>query len=181
MVSYTPDTQPMNYTHMYSFEDLNGSLNGSQDEYSLCTNPDSLFGMIYNNKNYSRFKTIIDRSCMAGQLDQKQADFTLFAPPDHYLMKYPESFFTKMDDGFARQILKASMLNRRIGDELIKSSPCAYYYTLNPEMRMYVTNIDKDTIINNRCKVISKAVCLDNGLFYAINNLIIPTDQHFMN
>lgn len=179
MVSFTPGVQPYNFTHMWSFEDLNYENDGPKPRY--CVDKKSIFGYIYNNRNFSRFKTIIEKAGMLAQLSEKQSDCTVFIPEDRNLTDIPVEFFTQMDDGLARQILNASIIDRRIGSELLKSSPCSYYYTRNPDMRMYVTNIRGNTMINNERKILEFDRCFDNGVIHLIDGLIIPNDSHFMN
>jgi len=176
MVSLGPISEAYNYTHMYSFEDLQ-----PVGQSKLCVNPNSLFGVIYKDKNFSKFKTIIERAGMVGQLDELEANFTLLAPEDKYLKHIPSDFFTYMDDGLARQILGASLINRKIGSKLLKSSPVAYYYTKNFDMRMYITNIRGETRVNETCKIVKFDICCDNGLLHVIDGLIVPTEQHFLN
>ena len=118
---------------------------------------------------------------MSNQLNSDQANFTLFLPTDDSLRHIPEEFFTQMDDGLARQIFNSSIMDRRLTKDLIMSSPVSYYYTKNPQMRMYVTNIGGKTRINNCSTVLQYDITCTNGLVHIIDNLLVPSDDHFMN
>ena len=179
MVSFAPGVQPYNFTHMWSFEDLNYSGKGPKPQF--CLEKNSVFGYIYNNRNFSRFRGIVEKAGLLAQLSELQADCTLFVPEDRNLQGIPDKFFIDLDDGLARQIVNASILNRRIGSELIKSSPCAYYYTRNPDMKMYVTNIGGKTTINEDLRITEFDRCFSNGVIHIIDGLIIPNDRNFMN
>jgi uncharacterized surface protein with fasciclin (FAS1) repeats len=176
MVSCYPETQNYNFTHMSSFVDYR-----NPDAAEMCVNKGSIYDYINSNPIFSKFRTIVQRANMLGQLNQPQADFTVMIPPNDHLQHIPEDYFAKMDDGLARQILKASCINRVIDKNLITSSPVSYYYTQNKEMRMYVTNIGGRTEINNCCSIIQYDISLNNGMVHIIDGLIVPSNAHFMN
>ena len=163
------------YTHMYSFQDYNG------DNSQMCLNRGSIYDYISSTPGFTKFKSIVDRANMKAQLNEHQANSTIFAPSDNYLQHIPQEYFSNMDDGLARQILKASTINRVLDKNIITSSPVAYYTTRNPEMRMYVTNIGGQTRINNCCKVVQYDVLLSNGIIHVVDNMIAPSEAHFMN
>ena len=73
------------------------------------------------------------------------------------------------------------MIDRKITKNLITSSPVAYYYTRNDKMRMYVTNIDDNTRINNSVNIVKYDINVNNGLIHIIDGIIIPNEDHFMN
>lgn len=177
MVSYGPDSQPADMTHMYLFTDYRNP----KDKHKICTNKGSIFDFIYNAKNFTKFRKIVDKAMMVGQLNSLQADMTVFIPSDNYLQHVPNDFIEYMDDGMARQILAASTLNRRIDKELLTSSPVAYYITRNPSMKMYMTNINDKTVINGNVNVVHFDVPCANGLIHLVDNLIIPSDNTFIN
>jgi hypothetical protein len=86
-----------------------------------------------------------------------------------------------MDTGQARSIVASSTLPRKLAKDLLTSSPVAYYYTKYPSMRMYVTNISGETILNGCVKVIEFDHILGNGFVHIVDGLIIPNEDHFMN
>jgi len=163
------------FTHMWSFQDYRGK------EKEMCINKGSIYDYINKNPAFSKFKTIVHRANMLAQLNEIQADFTIMIPTDNYLEHIPKEYFEKMDDGLARQILKASTINRVIDKKLITSSPVAYYYTQNKEMRMYVTNIGGTTRINNCVSIVQYNILLNNGMVHIVDGLITPSNDHFMN
>lgn len=178
MVSLGPDTQSYNFTHMTSFVDLN-----SDKKLETCTTKGSIFDYLYHNPNFSRFCKIVEHASMQGQLNSIQADFTMFIPSNDYLQHLPEEYFDRMDDGLARQILKSCTLNRRIGKNLITSSPVSYFNTISryPTMKMYVTNISGVTAINNCVQVVKYDILLNNGIIHLVDGLIVPNHDYYMN
>lgn len=175
MVSVGPDRQSYDFTHMYSFVDYT-----SDKEPMPCMTEGSIFHFLYNNPKFSRFKQIIEKASMQGQLDSGQADLTIFIPTDDYIRHIPSQYFDDMDDGLAHQILNASTLNRRIGKDLLTSSPVSYFTTRNRRMRMYVTNISGKTQINNCVSVVKYDILLNNGIIHVIDGLIEPSNDTFM-
>lgn len=176
MVSTYPNGQLYNFTHMYSFVDLRGKKTPE-----LCVNSGSLYDFINKNKNLSKFRTIIERAQMMGQLNDSQADFTIMIPKDEFLAHIPVEYFEKMDDGLAKQILNCSTMRRKIDKWILTSSPVAYYTTRNPEMRMYVTNISGQTRVNNCATVVQYDIPCTNGLVHFVDNILAPNLDHFMN
>lgn len=176
MVSFSPVVQPLNFTHMYEFTDYRNKPSDNK----LCTTPGSIFEMLYKDKRFTKFREIVERAKMVGQFNSKQADCTVFVVPDKHLTHIPEDFFKYMDDGMARQILSASTLNRRIDSELLTSTPVAYYWTKNPEARMYITNISGVTRINQTAKVIQFDINRTNGTVHVIDDLLVPTENSYL-
>jgi len=175
MVSCGPSTQRYNYTHMYSMVDLRSQ------QIEPCTIANSLYDYISKHPQMKRFRTIIDRANMIGRLSGIQADCTLLIPTDNYLQHIDPDFFNKMDDGLARQILNASTIDRKINRDVITSSPVSYFYTRNPEMRAYVTNISGRTMINNCVSIVKYDIPTINGIIHIVDGLIVPTMDTFMN
>lgn len=176
MVSYGPNTESCNFTHMYSFVDYRNN-----QEPELCPNPGTLYDYIRKNPNMSKFKRIVEYAMMSGQLNEHEADFTLFIPTDNFLKHIPKEYFEYMDNGLARQIFNSSTLWRQLNKDMITSSPVAYYNTRNPEMRMYVTNISGQTRINNCATIVKYDIITNNGIIHIVDNLIAPNMDTFMN
>lgn len=177
MVSYGPDIQNCNFTHMYSFVDYKNPTGVT----TPCTIEGSIYDYISKRKDMCRIKSIIDKANMIGQLSDCEANFTLFIPTDNYLEHIPQEFFDNMDVGEAKQIIQSSMMWRSIDKKLISSSPVSYYITKNPQMRMYVTNIGGKTRINNCGMIKEFDIELNNGMIHITDMLIVPTNDTFMN
>lgn len=175
MVSYGPDIQNMNFTHMVSFVDYPNRVRPQ-----LLINEGSLYDLIRKHPKMTKFRLIVERAGMAGQLNEEEANFTLFIPLDDDLRHIPESYFRTMDDGQARQILNASTFKTQIDGRLMVSSPVAYYYTKNDQMRMYVTNINGKTILNKCAMVVKFDLKCTNGIVHIVNNLVAPNLDTFM-
>lgn len=176
MVSYGSDIQNMNFTHMTHFTDYQ-----SRVEPQLCINSGSIYDIINRHPQMAKFKTIVLRAMMEGRLNDEQADFTVFIPLDNYLKHIPIDYFAKMDDGLARQVIDASILKRTIEGKLLISSPVAYYYTRNDQMRMYITNINRQTRVNKCASVVSFDNNCTNGVIHIVDNIVAPNLDTFMN
>ena len=176
MVSYTPNTPYLNFSHMYDFIDYR-----SQKKPEICLTEGSLYYLIYNDKRFTKFRSIIDKAKLQGFFDSSQANLTLLIPTDEMISHIPDSFFQTMDIGFARNILDASSIPKKLKSDLLTSSPVCYYYTKNPLMRMYVTNINNITRINNCTSVVDFDIECNNGIIHIIDNLIVPNEDHYLN
>jgi len=143
--------------------------------------PGSIYDYLTRTPGYSKFLTIVKRAAMISQLNNAQSDCTLFVPSDSYLRHIPPEYFENMDDGLARQILACSTVNYRINRELITSSPVAYYFTRNAQMRMFVTNIGGKTNINNCASIVKYDIVCNNGLVHLVDGLVAPNNDTFMN
>src|SRR3990167_2850050 len=174
MVSCGPDVQNQSFTHMFTFVDY--KCNNEQSAYEK--------GSLYDyltKPEFSKFREIVNRANMIGFLSGCQADCTLFVPNNSVLGSIPMSFFQKMDDGYARDIVNASIIGRKIDKRLLISSPVSYFHTRNLAMRMYVTNINNHTKINNCVDVVNYDIMLNNGILHVVNGLIVPNESHFIN
>jgi len=168
MASITPTTMSMNFTHMFDIKDLRGDL----PKKKICKN--SLFGFIVNNINLKKFSYILKLAQLEDFYNDPQANFTLFVPTDNSLKHIPDSFFIDMDDSTARHIIKSSTLDRKIISELLEDSPASYFYTKDSANRLFITNMNSKTFINNNINIIQKNIELSNGIIHIIDNLIYP-------
>ena len=176
MVSYAPTTQSYLYNHMSFFVDYSTDKNPD-----LCINKGSIYDFINSNPKFSKFKKIVDTANRMGFLNQEQATCTVFIPSDNFLDHIPQEYFDTMDNGLAREILESSTIPKILASDLITSSPVCYLYTKNPKMRMYVTNINSKTKLNNCATIIKYDIWCTNGIIHLIDNLIQPSQDHFMN
>lgn len=168
MTSCGPDTQSFNFTHMFDFTDLREPI--PSERYS----PDSITGRICDTPSFKKFRYILELSGMAGLYNSPQSNCTLFVPSDEYLKTVPESVFVGMDASQARHILKASTLNRKITHDLLNDSPASYFTTRSPANRMFVSNLNGVTYINNDIRLIHSDIEASNGIIHVIDGLISP-------
>lgn len=176
MVSYTPTTPYLNFNHMYDFVDYR-----SKKQPEMCLTQGSIYYLLCRDTRFSKFRSIIDKAKLQGFFDDMQSNISLFIPTDNMLKHIPDSFFQTMDIGLARNILDASSIPKRLKSDLLTSSPVCYYFTKNPSMRMYVTNINKNTRINNCANIVQFDIEANNGMIHIIDNLLVPNEDHFLN
>lgn len=176
MVTYAPNTQSYLYNHMSSFIDY-----CTDKDPEMCINKGSIYDFINSNPKFSKFRKIVDIANRMGFLNEEQAVCTVFIPSNDYLEHIPENYFDTMDRGLAQDILSASIIPKKLASDLLTSSPVCYLYTKNPKMRMYVTNINNRTTLNNCAVVVQYDIWCNNGIIHLVDNLIEPSQEHFMN
>ena len=168
MVSIGPYNQSTNFTHMFDMNDLRGPLP------LVHTRPNSLSDIILKEPTFSRFNYILQLAKLQPFYDDLAANFTVFVPSDASLKYIPESVFTNMDIGTARHIIKSSTLNRRITADILEDSPASYLLTQNPPNRLFVTNINGRTYIDNHINVLQKNIQANNGIIHIVDKLLFP-------
>jgi uncharacterized surface protein with fasciclin (FAS1) repeats len=166
MTSCSPNTQPQNYTHMMRFQDYSG-------EKFIVEDKNSIYGLLLNHPDFTLFTSILEKSDLYKVYNDSQANFTLFAVSDKYL-KPIKNQICQLDLAMSRHIIEASTILRRIPSELIEDSPVSYFYTKDPNNKLFITNISGQTYINNDIKVITKDILANNGIIHCIDKLIIP-------
>ena len=178
----SPNSQGYNMTHMSSFVDqrLKPGI-----EIPIVYNQNTIYGILKSSGKFEKLCKIIEKSHLFARMNDRQADFTLLAPPDDKLTGIKPELIDEMDRGTATDIIKSMSLIRRLDSNVLKSSPVAYYPTDNRVQQLYVTNLVKDgeivTRLNNRAKVIQFDVPCENGMIHVIDNLLVPDNEHYMN
>ena len=174
MVSIGPYTQIYDMKHMYDFHDFR---NNSKIDCSY-TN-DSLMAIINSNPDFTIFAELVKKAKYDGKLSDKQSDFTIFIPSDIEIKKkYSIEYLNNIDDGFAREIINASMMNRKIDQNLIQSSPTSTFPTVN-RSRINVNTVNGITMIQDFNKVIDWNHIAINGLIHVVDRFIIPENSTY--
>lgn len=168
MVSIGPYSESMNFRHMFDIPDLRGHLPHREP----C--PTSLTGIIQNHPDFSRFRYMLNLANLESTYNDPQANFTLFIPSDKALSYIDNGVFTNMDKGIARHIVKSSTLRRKITSAILADSPASWLHTNDPPNRLFVTNLNGRTYINNTINVIHKDMEATNGIIHVIDDLIWP-------
>lgn len=171
MTSSSPYTPSLDMTHMYSFVDYRGVIKTADCKTF------SIMNYLDENAEFSKFRDMINKTNMHGKFNSCQSNFTLFIVPNTYIKNDIK------DIGLANRILNMSTMNNVIDSNLLTSSPSSYYYTLNKEQRLYVTNdYDTHTTNVNLCsKVLFFDIKCSNGMIHVLDNLLVPTDEHYIN
>ena len=170
MVSIGPYSQAFDMKQMYDFVDLR-----KKNPVTCSFDDNTIMGVIGNNPDFTIFAGIVKKARYSGKLMDPQADFTLFVPSDAELRKrYSKSFLDKIDDGMARQILAFSMMNRKIDQDLLQSSPVTILPTLDRSNSMHLDTVCGVTRLSNDTRVIHFNHPADNGIVHVIDNLLIP-------
>lgn len=169
MVSIGPYIQSHDYTHMFDIPDYRKPLT------QFNTRAGSIMGLLQHNKDFSKFKFLVELANMEGILDDPQANCTVFVPSDVYLKdKYSDSLFVNMDRGTAKKIVQYSIIDRRIGYELLSASPAIYYFTrLKATPKLLCETVNGQTKLNGCAVIVKPNVPLNNGLIHVVDNLLI--------
>ena len=168
MTSIGPYSQSYNMTHMQNIPDLRGCL--PKQGYF----PGSIMDIIDKHPDFTKFNYMMKLSKLNGIYNDPQANFTVLVPSDRALVHIPEGVFINMDDAVARHIIRASTMNNRITSELLEDSPATYFVTMNRIAKLFVSNINGITYVNNDLRVIHKDMEANNGLLHVIDGLIWP-------
>jgi len=166
MVSIGPYTQATNYTHTFDIPDLRGPLP------KRTFREGTLSCIIENHPDFSMFKHLVNIAQLDNIFDDLQANITLFIPSDQQLQAKGINV-TNIDIGSARNIVNASAINRRITSDILEDSPASYFITRNPKIRLFISNINNRTYINNDINIIHKDMLCSNGIIHVIDSVII--------
>jgi len=160
---------------MFSFTDLRG-----ESRNLTCGTGNTLMDQLDKHPEMTKFKSLVEKVEMRPQLTQPQANFTLFVPLDKHV-KQPKEFFDNLDRGFAKQIVSTSTLPRAIPGDLIRSSPVSLFKSMNSDQRLYITNINDITQINNCARIVLYDIKTDNGIIHVTDEFIVPVNETFIN
>jgi len=166
MVSTGPYSQSNNFTHMFDFVDLRGNVSCREDDNN------SIMGIINNNPNFSKFKYIVERARMNTTLSDLQSNFTLFIPLDTFISKLE---IEDMDISMARNIVRSSMLDKKITSELLEDTKVAYFFTKSKSNNLFINNMNGITYINGDIQIIQKDIITGNGIIHVTDKIIWPS------
>ena len=172
MTSCGPYSQRYNYTHMFERNIMNGKI--TEKNY----NEGSIMYLINTHPDFTYFSYIIKLAEMDIILDNIQANFTIFVPSDTEIkMKYKyDDFLVNMDQSTSKSIVLSSLLDYRIPSEILQNSPASYFNTKYPPNRLFVSNINAITRINNFMNVIHFDIICKNGIIHVVDKLINPLE-----
>jgi uncharacterized surface protein with fasciclin (FAS1) repeats len=153
---------------MYDFTDLNVC-------HPTIYNKGSIMDVINSHPDFSLFSYACKTAGMDIILDNIQADFTILVPSNEELKKKNlDSDLCELDIGTARCIVNSSLINRRIPSEIMRNSPAFYLITMSVQNRLFVTNINDQTRINNDFNIIHFDAICTNGIIHVVDGLIKP-------
>ena len=167
MVSIGPYTESTNLTHTFDIPDLRGPL----PRKTLRAN--TLSCIIANHPDFSSFRHMLSIAQLENIFDSLQANITVFIPSDQAL-KDKGLLVTNMDGATARHVIMTSSLNRLITRDILEDNPVSYFLTKSPQNRLFITNINDRTYINNDINIIHKDMLCSNGIIHVIDSLIFP-------
>ena len=171
-----------NYPYSQSF-DFTYKITGFYDR--KCTtielNDQNMLYVIRNSPNLSIFYNLVKTAKFEERLNNNDANFTLFAFADDYVKSTTNGVRDrcdvvsgKADIGLATSVLNASIVNQRITKDLLCSSPFSYLMPIDRKNRMYITNLDNKTTINNTIEVVVFDIICANGVIHVIDDVILP-------
>jgi len=170
MVSNAPNSQSLNYTHMWNQTDLRGPLPKSK----ACGN--TLLSALDENSDFSFFRKIVAKAKMEDILNSSQANITLFVP-SNLLMSEKMKDIDSIDTLKARQIIRASSLENKISSEIFAGCQSLSLVTCDPSNRLLITSDNKSTFINGEIKLVEYDLISENGIIHTIDRPIIPYSQ----
>ena len=157
---------------MFDFEDLQGPCLPK-----LKVAEDSIMGIIQRNPDFSEFHKVVKLARMEGRLGDPQFNSTIFIPSDKYLRHlYGQCFLDNMDDGTASQVVKFSTLDKVLDRALLQSSPSSWFITQNKISRLYVSNMNGHTVLNQCVNVVHFDMQASNGLIHVVDDFLAPVE-----
>ena len=178
MVYIGPNTQSLNYTHMFGTPELRGkTLPFEKDDKILINNDtgfyagkNTIIGQIYLHSDFSHFKYILEKSGLQEVYGDNHTNFTIFVPSDNAIKdKYDENFFVSIDKFIARKIVRGLTLRRKIPSSVLNDSPASCFKNIDNE-RLLVENKDDRIKINGSINVIHKDWMCGNGIIHVIDS-----------
>jgi uncharacterized surface protein with fasciclin (FAS1) repeats len=167
MVSNYPNSQPFDYRQMYDFSYLN-------PKKAPVYPRDSLMGVIDANKDLSIFSQLIKKANYENKLSSSQADFTVFVPSDASLIKkYSKKYLDELDRGTATQIINHSIMNRKLDQKLLQSSPVGKYPTISRSNSLEISTLCNETMIDGCIKVLHFNQPASNGIIHVVSDFVI--------
>jgi len=168
MVSTGPYFSSMNYTHMFELPELRGDFPYEKP----CKN--SILDVIYSNPDFSTFAHLFKLANMKGIYGDLQSNSTLFIPSDKAISHIDKNIFVNMDTLTARTIIKSSTLSRIITKSILQDSPASYFHSIEHPNRLFISNLNGVTSINNDINIIDFNISCSNGIIHVIDNIIWP-------
>lgn len=165
MVSNYPNSQIFDYKQMYDFP----------EKPKIITYPtDSLMDIINKKNDFTIFSHLIKKANYDNKLASQQADFTIFIPSDILLRKkYSEYFLNSIDKGLATQIINNSIMNRKIDQKLLQSSPVGKYPTISRSNSVEISTINNETLIEQKVKIVFFNIAASNGIIHIISDFLM--------
>ena len=171
MVSVAPNSQSLNFTHMWNQTDIRGPLPKAE----ACSN--SLLGALEKNPDFSIFRKIVKKAKMEDIFNNKQANFTVFVPSDNSMSPEMKENINNMDLLKARQIIKASSLDNKISSECFAGRQSLSLVTRDRSNRIEISSSNGQTFLNKTITLVSSDLILDNGIIHTVSEPIIPYSQ----
>jgi len=170
MVSIGPYTQSYDMKHMYDFPDRR-----KNDAIKKCSYPaDSLMGIINSTSDFSIFSDIVKKARYDNKLSDILSDYTVFVPSNFHLKnKHTLDYLNNIDESLAREIVNFSMMQRKIDQQVLQSSPSSTFPTID-RSRIRFNTCNNVTILQNHIKIIHWNYQASNGLIHVIDGLLIP-------
>lgn len=172
MTSSGPNSQYLNFTHMFKRNTFTTTSNKNIPKVYI---KGTIMDVIYNHPDFTKFCYIIKLAELDSVLGSEQSNFTIFVPSDVEIKyRYSSDFFTNLDKGDAIQIVSSSILQNRLPKEIIQDSPASYFITNCPPNRLFITNINDLTKLNNHINIVHFDIICTNGIIHIIDRIIEP-------
>lgn len=156
-------------THMWNIKDIRGC------NPKLQYDKNSIMDHLHSNPDFTKFAYLVKLAKLDGMLSNVQANVTVFVPSNKAIEKLGDGWVTNADKGWATNLVKMHMVDKRIPSQLLKQSPAYYLLTRNDQNRLFISNINEKTMINNNVNLIGKDIYCTNGIIITVDKLLQPT------
>jgi len=170
MVSVGPYNKITDMQQMWNIPDLRGPAP------EIVYPPKSLMGIIANHPELKAVCKMIKQANMDGRLADEQANLTVFLPSDVYVNeRYPEGYVSRMGEGLAKRVLGASMLNRQIDRETMRSVVRGLFPCVDRSSHIQAFSTPCGcTCLNDLVMVKTWDIHASNGILHLCDGLLLP-------
>lgn len=152
------------YSHMYNIKDLRGELP------KPVLKPGTILYALHQHGSCSKFIELVSKAGLAGVFNDKQANFTVFAPIDDSI----DCMWLKSVSSFkAKQYVLYHTLDHAVAPSFLRSSKAMYLNTRIPGSRLFVENYNEvPPLINRISRVIECPIVLDSSVVYVVDRVL---------
>ena len=163
MVSLGPTHQSTDMRHMYDLPDI-CPVGIKHSQYPT----GSLMDIISTHPDFTIYYAVAVRSNMTKLLSDPTTDLTLLVPSDEAIVGHNGP----VDIGAARQIIRRSMIRRRVTRSLLQSSPSMTIPVIDRSTTLTVLTGADGTSSIDGSKVLHWNHPATNGLIHVVNGCI---------
>lgn len=168
MTSLGPAHQSHDYKHMYNSKDLH------QNKAPFMGSPNSIYGIVAANPDFSFFRRIVILAEMEHILSSDMFSGTVFVPSDTFIEENIN--LLTFDKSTARAYVQYSCLPTQVSSRSLKAVPFGKIRNRNKHASFIdVKNINNTCILDNFANVVKFDISASNGVIHIIDRILYPS------